>query len=87
MHPGLRRVAFARFVAGDKLGTRIRHAIAPTVLLPYSHRRVRNRTETLEVGSPAPEFSLGAANREGVFTLGSLRLGGTLVLEFLRGTW
>jgi len=48
---------------------------------------VRNRTETLEIGSRAPDFSLGAANREGTFTLGGLLEQGTLILEFLRGTW
>jgi len=48
---------------------------------------MRNRTETLEIGSRAPDFSLGAANREGTFTLGGLLEQGALILEFLRGTW
>jgi peroxiredoxin len=48
---------------------------------------MQNRTETLEIGSRAPNFSLGAANREGTFTLADLLTQGTLVLEFLRGTW
>jgi hypothetical protein len=48
---------------------------------------MKNRTETLELGSRAPDFSLGAANREGVFTLARLLEPGALVLEFLRGTW
>ena len=48
---------------------------------------MENRTETLEVGSLAPYFSLGAANREGTFTLDGLLAGGALVFEFLRGTW
>ena len=48
---------------------------------------MKNRTETLEIGSRAPDFSLGAANREGTFTLGDLLAQGTLILEFLRGTW
>ncbi|MFY9662655.1 MAG: hypothetical protein WAJ97_18695 [Terriglobales bacterium] len=48
---------------------------------------VKNRTETLEVRSLAPYFSLGAANREGTFTLDGLLAEGTLILEFLRGTW
>jgi peroxiredoxin len=48
---------------------------------------VRNRTDTLEVGSRAPEFSLEAANREGTFSLAGLLARGTLILEFLRGTW
>ena len=48
---------------------------------------MRNRTETLEIASRAPDFFLRAANREGTFTLGGLRDQGTLILEFLRGTW
>ena len=48
---------------------------------------MKHRTETLEIGSRAPDFSLGAANRDGTFTLGSLLNHGTLILEFLRGTW
>ena len=48
---------------------------------------MKNRTETLGIGSSAPEFSLSAANREGVFTLGSFLDHGLLILEFLRGTW
>ncbi|MGA3089830.1 MAG: hypothetical protein ABSD75_14540 [Terriglobales bacterium] len=45
------------------------------------------RTETLEISSPAPYFSLAAANREGTFTLPGLLREGALILEFLRGTW
>ena len=48
---------------------------------------MKDRTETLEIGSLAPYLSLGAANREGMFTLDGLLAGGALVLEFLRGTW
>jgi len=48
---------------------------------------MKDRTETLEVGSHAPYFSLGAANREGTLTLDGLLAGGMLILEFLRGTW
>ncbi len=48
---------------------------------------MKNRTESLEIGSRAPDFSLAAANREGLFTLGGLLAPGTLILEFLRGTW
>jgi len=46
-----------------------------------------DRTETLTVGSLAPEFSLSAANREGAFSLSSLRARRAVILEFLRGTW
>ncbi|HUM05007.1 MAG TPA: hypothetical protein VLT90_06070 [Terriglobales bacterium] len=48
---------------------------------------MRPRTETLEVGLRAPDFSLEAANREGMFRLTNLYSGGPLILEFLRGTW
>ena len=48
---------------------------------------VVNRTDTLTIGSRAPEFTLGAANREETFSLSKLLKGGTLILEFLRGTW
>jgi peroxiredoxin len=48
---------------------------------------MKDRTDTLEVGSRAPDFSLTAANREGTFTLGGLLAKGAVILEFLRGTW
>jgi len=48
---------------------------------------MKNSTDTLEVGSRAPDFSLGAANRDGTFTLAGLLAQGPLILEFLRGTW
>ncbi|MFZ0804266.1 MAG: hypothetical protein WBQ09_04245 [Terriglobales bacterium] len=49
---------------------------------------MQNRTETLEIGSRAPEFSLPSANREGsIFTLSTLLENGPVVVEFLRGTW
>jgi hypothetical protein len=49
--------------------------------------KVQNQTETLQIGSRAPEFSLGAANREGELSLAALLAGGPLIIEFLRGTW
>jgi hypothetical protein len=48
---------------------------------------MKNRTETLEINSRAPGFSLKAVNREGTYTLAGLLAQGTLILEFLRGTW
>jgi peroxiredoxin len=48
---------------------------------------MNNRTDTLEIGSQAPDFSLEAANRAGTFTLAGFLAQGSLVLEFLRGTW
>ena len=49
--------------------------------------QVQDRTETLQVGLRAPDFSLRAANAEGEFSLQSLLQHGNLILEFLRGTW
>jgi hypothetical protein len=46
-----------------------------------------NRTETLTVGSRAPEFLLPAANRDGIVSLSGFLSRGTLIVEFLRGTW
>ncbi len=48
---------------------------------------MQNRTDTLEIGSLAPDFSLQAANREGTFTLAGLLAQDKLILEFVRGTW
>jgi len=48
---------------------------------------MRDRTETLQVGSQTLEFSLSAANREGTFSLGEMLRRGPLIVEFLRGTW
>ncbi|SRR6266536_4247512 len=61
--------------------------VVPVSLLAYSRIKLRDRTDTLEVGARAPEFSLAAANREETFSLAKLLKGGTLILEFLRGTW
>jgi peroxiredoxin len=44
-------------------------------------------TDTLKVGSVAPDFSLSAANREERFSLSDLRTRGPVIVEFLRGTW
>jgi hypothetical protein len=46
-----------------------------------------NQSSTLAPGSSAPNFSLGAANQPGTFTLMQLVAHGPAVLEFLRGTW
>jgi hypothetical protein len=51
--------------------------------------KMKNRTDTLEIGSRAPDFSLAATNwnESDRFTLGRLLAEGVLVLEFVRGTW
>jgi peroxiredoxin len=48
---------------------------------------VQKKTDTLEIGSKAPEFTLAAANPQGNFSLRGLIGRGPLVIEFLRGTW
>jgi peroxiredoxin len=49
---------------------------------------MKNRTETLEIGSLAPDFSLPSANPEGgIFTLSTMLEQGSVIVEFLRGTW
>ena len=48
---------------------------------------MQKKTETLDIGSQAPSFTLAAANREGNFLLADLLAHGPMILEFLRGTW
>jgi hypothetical protein len=48
---------------------------------------MQDRTETLALGSRAPEFLLLAANRDGLLSLSGLLSRRTLIVEFLRGTW
>jgi peroxiredoxin len=48
---------------------------------------MQDHTETLQVGSKAPDFTLAAANRDGELTLNGLLAKGALIVEFLRGTW
>jgi hypothetical protein len=45
-----------------------------------------DRTETLTVGSRAPEFLLSAVNRDGLLSLSGFLSRGILIVEFLRGT-
>jgi peroxiredoxin len=46
-----------------------------------------DHTETLKIGARAPEFSLDAANRDGILTLSGFLKRAPLILEFMRGTW
>jgi len=62
-------------------------AVVGGLHLLYSQLTMLDYTETLRVGAHAPEFSLEAANREGVQTLSEFLKRGPLILEFLRGTW
>lgn len=48
---------------------------------------MKNVTETLRIGSRAPDFTLLPANQEGSISLPQLLSQGPLILEFLRGTW
>ena len=62
-------------------------AIVPAFRLLFSQISMLDHTETLKVGSRAPEFALEAANRDGVLTLSGFLKRGVLIAEFLRGTW
>jgi hypothetical protein len=59
----------------------------PVSALIYSRNRMQDYTATLRVGARAPDFKLRAANRQEEFLLSGLLASGTLILEFLRGTW
>jgi len=48
---------------------------------------MQNVTETLGIGSRAPDFTLSAANANGQFVLCESLATRPLILEFLRGTW
>ena len=48
---------------------------------------MKNQTETLSIGSPAPAFTLPSANSEGMVSLSDLISRGATIVEFLRGTW
>jgi peroxiredoxin len=48
---------------------------------------MQDRTETLQIGSRAPEFLLPALNRDGVVSLAASLKRGVVIAEFLRGTW
>lgn len=56
-------------------------------IVHYSRNRMQDRTETLTVGSRAPEFLLPSANRDRILSLSGFLSRGTLIVEFLRGTW
>jgi peroxiredoxin len=51
------------------------------------NRDMQNTTETLGIGSRAPEFRLAAANGSLMISLSQLIAQGPLVLKFMRGTW
>jgi peroxiredoxin len=48
---------------------------------------MENRSDTLQIGDPAPDFCLSAANFPGEFSLAEARGRGPVIVEFLRGTW
>ena len=48
---------------------------------------MRRTTDTLEVGSTAPLFTLQAANRDGSFSLAEMIAHKPVIVEFMRGTW
>lgn len=54
---------------------------------PDRNPDVQNITETLGIGSRAPDFRLAAANSDRTFELKDLLSRTPVILEFLRGTW
>jgi len=48
---------------------------------------MQDHTQTLAIGSRAPDFTLPAANRLGSFRLSEMLRQGPVIVEFLRGTW
>jgi peroxiredoxin len=61
--------------------------IAAAALIFGIKSTVKNQTETLSIGSPAPVFTLPSANSDAKFSLSNLISRGPTVVEFLRGTW
>lgn len=73
---------------GDSAGSQAASLLVPHAPLTYSRIEMQDRTETLEIGSRAPDFVLPSANWEGsTFTLSTMVGRGPVILEFLRGTW
>jgi len=68
-------------------GSPLASALVLAQAVPYSRLKMQNITETLGIGSRAPEFKLSVANREGTLALSSLLGQGPVIVEFLRGTW
>ena len=48
---------------------------------------MHRKTETLDIGSFAPLFTLAAANHAESISLQALISRGPVILEFIRGTW
>ena|SRR6185437_7993182 len=53
--------------------------------MAYSH--VQNTTDTLGIGSRAPDFRLTAVNTNKTYSLAELIADSPVILEFMRGTW
>jgi peroxiredoxin len=50
--------------------------------------KMQDRTETLGIGSRAPEFSLSSASgQRAIITLSTMLGRGPVIVEFMRGTW
>ena len=74
---------YSRIEAGSSVFSRVvRHH-----RLPYSRNWMPGSSQTLRIGDRAPEFTLAAANRSGVYSLPHVLARGPVILEFLRGTW
>jgi hypothetical protein len=80
-------LALSVIVARISLGSFPATLIVPASRLLYSRITMADHTETLKIGDRAPEFVLPAANREGMVSLSGSLTRGSVMVEFLRGTW
>src|SRR5690348_146289 len=52
-----------------------------------AYSNVQNTTDTLGIGSRAPDFKLTAVNTSKIYSLSDLIADSPVILEFMRGTW
>lgn len=52
-----------------------------------AYSNVQNTTDTLGIGSRAPDFRLTAVNTNKTYSLAELIADSPVILEFMRGTW
>jgi peroxiredoxin len=52
-----------------------------------TYSNVQNTTDTLGIGSRAPDFRLTAVNTNKTYSLAELIADSPVILEFMRGTW
>ncbi len=67
-------------------GSPVSSVVVPVSWVLYS-QAMGDRSTTLGVGDPAPDFQLPMANSTESLSLTVLRQHGPVIVEFLRGTW